>query len=737
MNSLIYLFRFLYRIRFWLIFCPLAVALIVIVKTRSLSRQYEVKTTVYTGIVSGYDIESSEGTKQDWNIINNAMDNLVNIITSQTTLKRVSMRLYAQHLMHGDPKHDNNYLTARTYRILLSRTPKDVLALVDKTSEEKTLDNLYRYEQASSDNHVYGLFNWTHRHYSYEALSKIKVKRMGSSDMLEVSYSADDPGVAYNTLVLLNEEFVKLYQELRFGETNNVIQYFEAELARTGKLLRTAEDSLTDYNVANRVINYDEQTKHIAALSRDFELRYEDILLSEQSSAKLIGTLEERIGEHVKNLKNNSLFIQKLNQIADLTTRIATVESFQSDTLQARGSVLGDARRGTESGAAGRLKQQRDQAQKELSELTVKLGNQYYTKEGLSTETLVPQWLDVLIRHQKATAELKVMEERKRQLDQQYVFFSPIGSTIKRKEREIGFTEQSYLSILHSLNAARLRQKSLQMTSATLKIINPPTFPIAAVPTKRKLMVAAAFFGTFLFVLGYFILLELLDRTLRDKLRTERLTSGKVLGAFPAPGRLRMRSYNKAIREICAQYMGNAVVNYFGRPGPNVVNLLSTEPGTGKSFLGAQLKEYLEKLDLKVRYVSYHLDFCPQRKNYLLAARIEEFIPRWDDAPDEAMSEDVILVEHPSLSECPVPKAVIRGAAVNLLVARADRAWKETDQLLFDKLRTQAGGAPLTIYLNMARREATEYFTGMLPPYSRLKRFFYRLYQFGIFSSGK
>lgn len=52
-------------------------------------------TTVYTGIVSGYDITTTEGTRQDWNIINNAMDNLINIILSQSTLKNVSMRLYA------------------------------------------------------------------------------------------------------------------------------------------------------------------------------------------------------------------------------------------------------------------------------------------------------------------------------------------------------------------------------------------------------------------------------------------------------------------------------------------------------------------------------------------------------------------------------------------------------------------------------------------------------------------
>ena len=34
----------------------------------------------------------------------------------------------------------------------------------------------------------------------------IKVARLGNSDMIEIAYSANDPGIAYNTLEILNEE---------------------------------------------------------------------------------------------------------------------------------------------------------------------------------------------------------------------------------------------------------------------------------------------------------------------------------------------------------------------------------------------------------------------------------------------------------------------------------------------------------------------------------------------------
>ncbi len=54
----------------------------------------------------------------------------------------------------------------------------------------------------------------------------IKVARLGNSDMIEIAYSSNDPGIAYNTLDILNEEFVKQYHELRYGETDNVIKFF-------------------------------------------------------------------------------------------------------------------------------------------------------------------------------------------------------------------------------------------------------------------------------------------------------------------------------------------------------------------------------------------------------------------------------------------------------------------------------------------------------------------------------
>ena len=100
MNYIAYTARFLYRIKWWLILCPLLVALLVYLKMGTKPRNYKSTTTIYTGIVSGYDITTTEGSRQDWNVINNAMDNLINIrglrISTRTTTTSTS-----RHVLHG------------------------------------------------------------------------------------------------------------------------------------------------------------------------------------------------------------------------------------------------------------------------------------------------------------------------------------------------------------------------------------------------------------------------------------------------------------------------------------------------------------------------------------------------------------------------------------------------------------------------------------------------------------
>ena len=717
MDILSQIIRMLYRIRYWLIILPILTTLIAIFQTRNLERTYEVNTTIYTGIASGFTIESGlEGsTRVDWNSVSNGMDNIISIIRSKATLRQVSMRLYVQHMIHGDSLRDNNYIKAENYRGILRITPKEVRALIDKDSEENTIRNLYEYEKASPTNFVYGLFNWYHPYYSYNALSKIDVRRIFNSDMLEINYAANDPGVAYNTLVLLTEEFVNQYEFLRFGETNNVVEYFRRELAALAQKLRVSEDSLTQYYIEKKVINYPEQTKQIAALARDYDLLYNEVLLKYTSSTTMVADLEEKIKEHTKMIENNALFVEKIRRISELSDRIARIELFHRDSLAEYSSVIEREKRALQT------------AEAELKQFTIDDRELRTTKEGISVSTFVAEWVTEIIQREKSLAELQVMEEVRRSLDNQYVYFSPIGTTISRMEREIGFTEHSYLSVLQSLNTALMRQKTLQMTAATFKPINPPLFPISPIRTARRLIVAVTFFGTIFLVLGYFILLEFFDRTVRDKNRAERLIPSKVLGAFPARNKVRYRSFNAEQERIATNYLANSLVPYLNPHfRTDIINFISTDSQAGKSLLIEQLKEYWTDRGLRVRVISWNEDMDEKTREYILTNNLSEIY--------DFDNEDVVLVEHNSLRKSAIPVGLLQEASLNLVVIRADKVWRDIDKIAFDRLLEQTKDAPVKLYLTNTKRDVAENFLGMLPPYTKLRTTMYKLIQFGLTS---
>lgn len=724
MNTLIYTLRFLYRIKYWIILCPIVVAIVLYMRTDNLKRQWKVTTTIYTGVVSGYDIESSSTSSSpntSQTRINNAMDNLINIISSESTLKSVSMRLFARHMMYGDPNKDTKYISAKNFRSIYSKASyhKDVMALIDKTSEKNTVDSLFKYEAKAiengetGNNFIFGLFNWTHQHYSHEALKKIQIKKLGSSDMLSVTYTSDDPAIAYNTLVILNEEFIRQYEDLRFGETNSVIEHFENELKIMSDSLRKAEDQLTDYNTANQVINFSEQTKYVAAMDRDLELRLEEILLENSGAKELVDSIERRIDFKSGTILNNIDFIKRINDITTLTTKITAMELLQHNDLSNNDKVL------------AKLKRELELKEVELHEVSNEITSQQYTTEGVSSISLIDQWLNETIRLAKTEAQLKIMAKRRTELNDKYKIFSPVGSTIKQKERDILFKEQSYQSTLNSLNTAKLRRKNLQMTSTTLKIINPPVLPVAAEPHSRRLIVAVGALATFIFILGIFIVLEIIDRTLRNVDRTQRLTSTKVLGALPKRNKFRYRNYEKIWLELAAGQIANKLMSNFVSDSVNIINILSTENNDGKSLMSRLLSEYWTNEGLNVKVLKAGIDFNMKSREFHLSKSLRDVY--------DIRDEDIIIVEYPSLKSSSVPHSLLNEAEMNIVAIRSNRSWKDTDQITLEHLKKNSD--KVEIVLTNAERLIAEIFTGLLPPYTLTRRFVYRIYQFGFTST--
>ena len=712
-----YFVRFLYKIRWYLIIMPMIALIVAWFMTRDMDRIYDTNTTIYTGMITGYNLEGSGsvGGNSQTNITN-----LMLIITTDNTIHEVSLRLFGRCMMYGNPNKDNNYISAEHFRQLNATVPPEVKALINHNSEDQTYANLKAYEKPSQNNYLFGLLNF-HPYFGIDNITaRLKVLQLNYSDIIDIGYSANDAGVAYNTLDILNRVFARQYQQLRFGETNSVIRFFEKEVARLYKILSSAEDDLIRYNISKKIINYGEQTKQLTALEAQQQNFRNDQLMNYTTSKALLDYLERRLGNRTQIIRSNKEFTNQVRDISRIQSRISNLRLMSSEgggQNNESQEELAKAQRDLQK-ATGRV----TQLTKDIEAAT------YNTETGIRANDMLNRWLEQLLLLEKTKAEMTATDIMKENLDQQYLFYAPIGATLDRKERHIGFIEGNYMEMLKALNSARMRQQNLRMSTSSLRILNPPMFPLNAQPTNRIMILLGAFLLTFMLTALWFLIIEMLDRTLRDRMRSERITKIPVMGCFPKESNLRYRRFNKTIADMAVKQLSKSLLPHFKEGQQNVLNLISTDSGNGKSYLAQELENYWISIGLEVRRLTYDEDFLAEDSKFILAKDITDLCP--DILPNE-----IAIIEYPNMDDNSISPALLNMGTINLMVTRANRTWKDVDQKALKELQAMLDEEhknTLFMYLTEANRYAVEEFVGQLPPYTKFSNFVYRMSQLGL-----
>ena len=713
-----YFVRFLYKIRWYLVILPMIALIVAWFSTRNMERIYDTNTTIYTGMITGYNIEGGVGAAGGNSQTN--ITNLMLIITTDNTIHEVSLRLFARCMMYGNLNKDNNYISAEHFRQLNATVPADIKGLINHNNESATYANLKAYEKPSQDNFLFGLLN-THPYFGINNItSRLKVLQLEKSDIIDIGYSCNDAGIAYNTLDILNDVFARQYQQLRYGETNNVIKFFEREVARLYRILTSAEDDLIRYNVAKKVINYEEQTKQLTVLEAQQQNFRNDQLMNYTTAKALLDYLERQLGNRAQVIRSNKEFTSQVRDISRIQSRISNLRLMSSEgggNNNESQEELASAQRDLQR-ATGRV----TQLTRDIEAAT------FSTETGVKAQDMLGRWLEQLLLLEKTKAEMTATDIMKTDLDNQYLFYAPIGATIDRKSRHIGFIEGNYMEMLKSLNAARMRQRNLQMSTATLRVLNPPMFPLNAQPTNRLMILLGAFILTFALTTLYFLVIEMLDRTLRDRMRSERITNIPVMGCFPQESNLRYRRFNKTIADMAMKQLSKALLPNFKEGQQNVLNLISTDSGNGKSYIAQELENYWISIGLQVRRLTYDEDFLAEDSKFILAKDIKDLCP--DILPDE-----IAIIEYPNLDDYSIAPALLNMGTINMMVTRANRTWKDVDQKALNEVQAMLDEEhknSLYMYLTEASRYAVEEFVGQLPPYTKFNNFVYRMSQLGL-----
>ena len=688
--------RLLRQNSIWLLLIPALTAGTAFYFTRNQTHTYQSTATLYTGLASGYTLLTNErNTQVDHQAVDNAFDNLLSTISSRETMLQVGVRLLSRHLLL--PRPDSLVLEKRGYQQLQQAIPADLRASLTAGGDEQTTYQRIDSMARSTDNNAIKKLLNGNSWYSPATISKVlKATRKKDSDMLELTYESDDAGVTYSTLTELINVFSNRYAGFKSSETNPVVRYYGNQNRQATRKLQQAELKMKAFEEDNKIINYDEESKGIAATKEDLLNQYNDELMKSRAAKASLETLSKRVDDRMSVLKTNEELIAKRTELATVTTQLAQAQ------------VYGRSRE-----TVSQLSVKAAQLSEELKTAAQKYYRVGNSVESLPQSHLLDEWLTRLLQYEESTARLSTYEKRLSEFNEMAAKFAPLGSTLTQLKRDISVAEKDYLTSMAALNQAQTRQKNAEMTGP-LRLLDAPEFPLQPLPSKRGLLLGAALGVGIVLALILLLIRYLTDGRLYDPVRFEALTGLPVVASFPAVYRpMRKSKARVAVQYMLEQLRSTAAIDMMAMPEYRPYTLItvwSTRPKQGKTWLTTQLAERYGLAGKRVAYLHPHAltnaVALPEevtsiaykiRSNFAYAKRLNQLVDEHLQFDPE--NYDVVLLELPDLSETPIATHLVAQSNLLLLVVSARITWTSHDQNLFQLYR-KATTVPILPVLN-------------------------------------
>ena len=568
--SLVDFLRLVRRRIVLLILVPVMMTVGVLVATLGQDRRYESSTTVYTGLVSGYRIQSTGDQRLDYHAISSSFDNLTELVRSRSTVQEVALRLIARQVAITGrlPDAESNFVPAAPNATTVPALPDTLGPDYIATGGNGAADSVpaeYRIDAADPGSPLYDLLHRQKGSYSVETIREyLQASRIGLSDLLVIRYTTGDPDLARETLETLLDVVIAQYRDLKTRETGDVVGYFERETEAAQRRLGAAVERMRRFGIDNRVINYYEQTKAIANQKEDIDAELERERMRLAASEATQAEVERQISDKERVLLQSESVLAKRQQLATLASRRVIAEA----------TGAGDGRAGIEESEV-------------RASLTADIADLYsitHTEKGLARADLVSSWLTSLVDATEARARVALLEGRQSRYEKVYDVFSPLGSTLSSLEREVDTAESAYLELLHSLNLSRMRQQDVALSSR-LDVIDAPRHPEDALPSKRMLLMILALLAGVMMTLGAVLAVELMDQSLRSPDRAEKTTGLHLAGALPDEA-----DDTEHLADAMADRMAHSVLLELEQSGDPVKRILVAAPEEGAADVAAKFK---------------------------------------------------------------------------------------------------------------------------------------------------
>ncbi|AYL95160.1 GumC family protein [Mucilaginibacter celer] len=690
--NLIHYIKLLLRHKTWLILVPLICASTVFFLTKKSKKQYTSSTTLYTGVASGYSITSTEDERLDYFAVNNAFDNLMASAKSRETIQAVALHLLAEHLLLKKP--DFHVLSAEGFDNLKKLVGQDIINTAQKLGNEQAVYNYLNVVFATKTNNpIANILNNPGSFYSIDDLkSSLVVTRLNASDILQVVYTCTDPAVCLRTLELHSTVFTENYKRLKSDQTYSAVQYFEAKLAEAKAKLQKSEDDLKVFGQKNRVINYYEQTRYIAQSKEQLEKEIYAEKVTQKGSEQALGAVEKKLNSRNQQIDNSLNVINTRQHLSQAKSSLERARLYGNNDKMAKYTA--------------RVKSLEDSL-KTASDDYLKLN---YTLETVPRSNLIQEWVDNAVTGQKATAGLDVLDKQRQNYLSQIDQFAPLGSTLKRLDRQVDINEKEFLSILHGLNLARLRQSNIALNS-NIVVQDKPFFPLRAQPSTRGLLIIISFILGFVSVVSVIVGRELMDSSVRTTDRAEKSIGLPLAGISIAHGAENIQAYQKQLMDLLAERLTSTILPFISADleckGKATLALVATRQEVYNALdvqlLHGALLAVFKKVFwvVPVGYDNVFQGVIPTDFMYTYTPTLEQL--NYKDICDFSESlipqDGLVVYVSPNLSLNSLPVAVAKSSAMMLYAFNASHTNQQADKQIIAKAQNAVQEVPFYTWL--------------------------------------
>jgi uncharacterized protein involved in exopolysaccharide biosynthesis len=641
-----------------------SLAISVFILTINMPREYESEAELNSNVSTSVNLGDIGPAPMDFFSTSSKVDNIINTVKSRQTLNEVSSALLSYHVGLG---------TEPSERIITNSSLSDLedyfpIELLEEWRSERNESkrrlaiNLWKKENITTENY-HRVFESENSPYGLKSLGKVYIYRIGSSDLMRLTYRWRDSGIAQKTLSLILEVLFDKMKDMNLAMSRDVVAYFEEELEKASQDLSLAEDQMKIFRAENEILNFYEQTEALSVMKENMEDELQKENANFSATKATLVKLERQLQVNKELLRYGRQLLILKDKIADIQRQIAIVE-------------VG----GNNKTLLNRLRKEEVALNMQLKTDLLNTTAFERTTDGVDIEKLLESWVDATLALDASEARLEVFEERKAYFDREYRRMTPLGTQLTKIERKIRVREEYFLEVLHGLNQAVLHKQTLSMSSDGLIVSVPATYPSNPLPSKRLFLVIFGFFIGI--VLPYLIafLYDLLDQSIKTKNRAEFFTNKKVIAGFPSKS-YRLSNMDVDMSQLYRKSMNQLMQRILDRCEKSksvTINILHFSIYSKKETFIDFLKNALDFED-----ISYRIDnFSHIEESSMVLYK--DYINANEGTSNKRV--DVEIVVHPNILEFNYNKSLIQKSAINLYVLNSKSVWRVADSYKLNEL---------------------------------------------------